>query len=85
VPSTTAVPEKCGAGFCTRALGVYNGNDMAVTSSVLYDKNRESAARIEVVVFAGAVVGRELRDATNLYSPTAQHRQSPAQYPRSSK
>jgi hypothetical protein len=23
VPSTTAVPEKCGAGFCTRALGVY--------------------------------------------------------------
>jgi hypothetical protein len=29
VPSTTAVPEKCGAGFCTRALGVYAGNDMA--------------------------------------------------------
>ena len=22
VPSTTAVPEKAGAGFCTRALGV---------------------------------------------------------------
>lgn len=23
-PSTTAVPEKCGAGFCTRTLGVYS-------------------------------------------------------------
>jgi hypothetical protein len=29
VPSTIAVPENCGAGFCTRALGVYAGNDMA--------------------------------------------------------
>jgi hypothetical protein len=61
VPSTTAVPEKCGAGFCTRAMGVYVGNDMAVTSSSFCNKNRESAARIETVVFVGAVVGRELR------------------------
>lgn len=29
VPSTTAVPEKCGAGFWTRAFGMYTGNAIA--------------------------------------------------------
>jgi hypothetical protein len=43
---------------------------------VLYDKNRESAARIEVVVFAGAVVGRELRSLLPNCHSTVNRRRS---------
>ena len=42
VPSTTAVPEKCGAGFCTRAFGVYAGNAMMTACGQRDDLRQES-------------------------------------------
>lgn len=41
VPSTTAVVEKCGAGFCTRALVVYAGKAMVDA----FDLPRDNAIR----------------------------------------
>jgi hypothetical protein len=56
VPSTTAVPEKWGAGFCTRTLGVY----AAITDCGLQTEGPSMVRYEDGMVALVAVLGGRL-------------------------